>query len=204
MTQYELNVGRGSRLLIGVIISGISALGLFLYGLENKNFILPITLFILLIVLIYKLSFAKMILKFSIDKIEIGWKKRFPFDNKAIEPIYIKDIEMIVVDEGKFLRKIITKDRIVEINNGKPVSHDFVRFLETFIESILHNNGQVIDQKKYFRDYDNNFYVVITSAISIFLISRLWDNITFYSLLILFIPLTAYIVQIRKNKKNWR
>ena len=40
MTQYELIVGRGSRLLIGVIISGISALGLFLYGLENKNFLL--------------------------------------------------------------------------------------------------------------------------------------------------------------------
>lgn len=199
MAQYELNVGRGSRLLIGTIITGISALGLFIYGLENKNFLLPFSIFILLIVLIYLLSFAKMILKFSNDKIEICWKRRFLFDNKAIEPIYIKDIEMIVVDEGKFLRKIITKDRIVEINNGKPINHDFVRFLETLIENILRNNGQVIDQKKYFRDYDNNFYVVITSAVSIFLISRLWDNITFYSLLILIIPLTAFILKKRKK-----
>ena len=199
MTQFELNVGRGSRLLIGVIISGISTVGLFIYGVQNKNFLIPIVLFILLIVLIHFFSSAKMNLKFSNDKIEIGWKKRFPFDNKVIAPIYIKDIEMVVVDEGRYLRKIITKDRIVEINNGKPVNHDFVSFLETFIENILRNNGQVIDQRKYFRDYDNNFYVVIASAISICFIPRLWDIITFYSLLILIIPLAAYILKKRKK-----
>lgn len=202
MTQFELNVGRGSRQLIGVIILGISAVGLFIYGVQNKNFLIPIALFILLIVLIRFFSSAKMNLKFSNDTIEIGWKKRFLFDNKVIEPIYIKDIEMVVVDEGRYLRKIITKDRIVEINNGKPVNHDFERFLETFIESILRNNGQVINQKKYFLEYDNNFYVVIASVVSVFLISRLWDIITFYSLLILIIPLITIIVKKQKNKKN--
>ena len=199
MAQYELNVGRGSRLLIGTIILGISFTGLFIYGLENKIFLIPISIFILLFALIHLLSFAKMNLKFSGDKIEIGWKKRFLFDNKDIEPINIEDIEMIVVDEGKFLRKIITKDRIVEINNGRPVNHEFVHFLGTFIQNILRNNGQVIDTKKYFRDYDNNFYVVITTGFSLALISRLWDAITFYSLLILLIPLTAYIIKARKK-----
>ncbi len=199
MKQYELKVGRGTRLAVGVLIISIYIFGLFLLTVTNHSYAILFVLVIPLFISNILLGTAKMIIKFSNDKIEIDWKKRFLLDKEIIEPINIQDIRILVVDNFKYLRKIITENRIIEINNGKPVEKDFELFVENLIELVETNNGRVINSTQYFVDYYKYFYVAVTLAMSIILISTLWRIIDYYSLILLLIPLLVYIRKMTKE-----
>jgi hypothetical protein len=100
-----------------------------------------------------------------------------------------------------FLRKIISKDRLIVINNGKPIKDDFRIFIQNLIEIVEKNNGQVIDSGQYATEQglnDLSFKVfIILLAFSIFLISRLWSFIEFYTLFLLLLPLIVYYIHVK-------
>lgn len=205
MQSFELTVNKTSRLLIGIVILSISFPGLIILSAELDNsaskILTPLFLLILLVGLIYWIAFAKIILSYSDNRISFEWKKRFPFDNSEIRPINITDIKRLVVDKGMFLRKIILKDRLIMINNGKPIKNDFRIFIRNLIEIVEKNNGQVIDSRQYateqgFSDLGFELFIIFF-ALSIFLISRLWSFIEFYTLFLLLLPLIAYYIHIK-------
>ena len=130
------------------------------------------------------------------------------FERKDIEPVSISDIKTLVIDEERFLRKIITVDRIIEINNGKSKKNDFHLFLKKLILIVEDNNGRVIDSKQYSSEkgHDDLSYhlTIILLGASLFLISRLWDYIEFYSLFLILFPIFAYWrhINLRIKKKR--
>jgi len=205
MQRFELTVNKTSRLLIGILIFSISCPGLLILSAKFDNstykILIPLFMLILLIGLIYWIAFAKIILSYSDNRLSFEWKKRFPFNNSEITPINTSDIKRLVVDKGMFLRKIISKDRLIVINNGKPIKDDFRIFIQNLIEIVEKNNGQVIDSGQYateqgFNDLSFKVFIILL-AFSVFLISRLWTFIEFYTLFLLFLPLIAYYIHIK-------
>lgn len=205
MQRFELTVNKTSRLLIGILIFGVSSPGLLILSSKLGNSIhkilIPIFLLSLLIGLIYWIAFAKLILRYSDNKLMFEWKKRFLFDNTEIPPIDVYDIKRLVVDKGMFLRKIISKDRVILVNNGKPIKENYRMFIQNLIEIVEKNNGQVINSGQYareqgFNDLSFTLFIVFL-ALSILLISRLWNIIEFYSLLLLLLPLIVYYIHLK-------
>jgi len=212
MNEIELTVSRQSRILIGIIVLGISAPVLFIIGVKidipMKQILLPMTLIFLVFGLLHFFIIGKLIIRYSENTLDFEWKKRILFENNVIKPVSINEIKTLVVDEGVYLRKIITNNRIIEINNIKTTKDDFHLFLENLILTVENNNGKVINSKKYSEQFGYNDFSFHTTIIlltaSIFLISRLWQLIEFYSLFFLLLPLFSYLrhVNLRIRKKN--
>lgn len=212
MEKFELTVNKTSRLLIGILIFGLSSPAIIILSskLDNSIYkvIIPLFLLILLIRLIYWIAFAKLILRYSKNELSFDWIKRFPFDNSAISPIDISDIKRLVVDNEMLLRKIISEDRVIVVNNVKPIKDNFRTFIQNLIEVVEKNNGQVIISGQYateqgFNDLSFKVFICLL-ALSIFLISRLWSYFEFYSFFLLLLPSIAYYIHIilRIRKKT--
>jgi len=171
------------------------------YGL-----MVPITITICILIFIYQFIFGKLTLKFSNNRLDFEWKKRFLFDHKDIKYINAHEITTIIVDNGVFLRKIITKDGIIEINNTKPVNREFKSLLNKLCQIVKKSNGRVVDSDQFELEKgyrDSSFLIFITLlSFSVFFISRLWQFISFYSLVILLLPIYGYLhhVKIRVRK----
>lgn len=210
MQKFKLRITKKSRITVGILLFSVTLPFLLTPGLRellpNYGFLLPIFIFTLVIIFIYQFAIGKVILTLSNDRIEIEWIKRFLFDNQRIGPINISDIKAIIIDNDEFLRKIITNDSVVDINNIKPVTNEFKLFVKKLREKVRGNNGRVLNSDQFakengFKDY--SFYIFIASlGISIFLISRLWDLVSFYSLLLLLLPMFGYINHVRQRVKK--
>ena len=212
MQRFELNVIRQTRYIFGILLISVSA-PLFLYIGANlempiQKIIIPIFLFGVLIAVLYFTIFRKIVLNYSFDKIRLEPIKRFMVDNKEIEPINVNEIKTLVVDEGKYLRKIITDDRVVEINNVGSKENEFRMFIDKLSRIVEKNNGRVINSKQYqeTKGYnDFSFHLIIIGiGFSLCIIPRIWSLFEYYSLLLLFLPFFAYLFHIiqRIRKKN--
>ena len=212
MNEFELLVNRQYRLVIGILVFGVSMPGLLVLARKidtpNMKILIPLLLLLLLFYLFYQFIFGKLIIRHWNNKLDFEWRKRILFENKDIEPVTISDIKTLVIDEERFLRKIITVDRIIEINNGKSKKNDFHLFLKKLILIVEENNGRVINSKQYSKEegYDDSSFhlTIILLATSLFLISRLWQFIEFYSLFLLLLTLFAYMrhINLRIKKKR--
>ncbi len=177
--------------------------------IPEYQMLVPIILGIMLITFIYLFAFGKLILRHSNGRLDFEWKKRLLFDNSEIESVNQQEIKSLVVDNGMFLKKIITNNKVLEINNIKPITKDAEIFIKNLIKTVESNNGRVINSEQYSQEKgykDFSFYIFVASmALSIFLISRLWQLIEYNSLLILFIPVIAYIGHVKRriDKKNF-
>jgi len=147
MQIFELTVFQTKRLVFGIIAFSISIPAIIFLTLKTDpsylKIIIRLMLLLIIIGLVYFFAFGKLILRFTNDRIDFEMKKRFSFDDKDIEPVNVSDIKTLIVDEGMFLRKIITDDRIININSGRPVKKEFILFIETLMENVESNNGRV-------------------------------------------------------------
>ncbi|MFC0878916.1 hypothetical protein ACE01N_20145 [Saccharicrinis sp. FJH2] len=207
MQRFELTINKTSRLFMGIIIIGISCPGLVILSskLDNtfQKIIIPISILILLLGFVHQLAFAKLILTVSNDTLSFQWKKRFLFNSKEISPVKILDIKKLVFGKGSTLNKIITRDRVIEINTIKPIKKDFQNFIDYLIKTVINNKGQIMNIDEYateqgYNDLSFKIFVMLF-AFSIFLISRLWGLIEFYSLLLLLIPFFAYVIHVKQR-----
>jgi hypothetical protein len=212
MQRFELTVIRQTRCFFGILLISVSAPLLLYLGanleMPIQKIIIPIFLLGGLIAILYFTIFRKIVLNYSFDKISIGKIKRFMFDNKEIEPINVNEINTLVVDEGKYLRKIITDDRIVEINNVGSKENEFRLFIDKLSRIVEKNNGRVINSKRYreTKGYnDFSFHLIIIGiGFSLCIIPRVWSLFEFYSLLFLFLPFFAYLIHITQRIKKKR
>jgi hypothetical protein len=212
MQRFELTVIRRTRFSFGILLIALSVTFLlsFIRELPIQKTMISIVLFGVLIVVLYFAIFRKIILSYSDDKISVVKMKRFMADNMEIESIDMNEIKALVVDEGKYLKKIITVDKIVEIDNVGSIENEFRQFIEKLSRIVEKNNGRVIDSKEYreIKGYDDfSFHlIIIFIAFSLCMIPRVWSLFEYYSLLFLFLPFCAslfHITQrIRKKRMN--
>jgi hypothetical protein len=212
MKQYELTIFRQNRILLIVLIFPISLLTALFIGLEIRisilNIIIPISFLGIVGFGLYYFTVGHLIITQKENRLEFGWNKKAFFNYKNIEPIEINQIETLVIDQSELLKKIITKDRVVKINNGKIYKKDSAKFIDFLTKS---SNARVIDswdvwdEKGWLKTaYRINTFLLI-SFIGIVIIYTFLKE--FNSRLLLFAPLLIsqlffYQLQMKRKKKK--
>jgi len=128
--------------------------------------------------------------------------------NAYIEPIEINQIETIVIDQNQLLKKIITSERVVKINNGKIYKKDSAKFIDFLTEN---SNARVIDswdvwnEKGWLKTAYRINTIILTLFIGIVVIFTIMKG--FNSRLLLFAPLLIsqlflYQIQMKGKEKE--
>ncbi len=206
--KYNLKVLRISRLFIGILAISIIAPSLYppfhgIFMIENDYIILA--LIGLIILATYYLTFGKIRFSYINDEIQLDWIRKIPFE-KDIENIKIKDVTVLVIDNEKILRLIITKNKKIVIQQ-RPISNSkYLLTLKKISKRVEENGGSVINYKKYLRikGYDDLSFqaswILLIAAIVV--IDRTWFYFKWYSLITLTIPLIAYYRHLKKQIKR--
>lgn len=212
MKQFELTVTKPILIFVG-IISVFLYLIFSLYFISNSDdslfsLLISISGFLVLLALLYLVSFGKLNLSSKNGFIYFEWKKRYLFSRKTINPIKIKDIDTIVMNNGFLMKMIIVNKQKIRINAVKPLKNESKMFISSVIQQVKHNNGRVINDSDYqtIEGYnDVSFKIFIISlSFSTLLISRLWYLFEVKSLILVLIPALFYYrhILLRIKKKR--
>ena len=216
MDTYNLTIFNQSRIIAIVFLAPVALIGSFLLGLEfmPKSYFWILTLPLLAILLGLLFYFAKQNLKIECkdNTLFFEWKRKLIFNYRPINPVPISEIKTVVIDQDQLLKKIITKDREINISNGKLLMKDSQRFINALRLIISQNNGRVIDswdvwQEKGYLKWAlriNTIIIVLISGILItFGLVKGFDKIppTSFFILVFFLP-QMLLYQKQMTKKN--
>ncbi|UBM61349.1 hypothetical protein LA303_07915 [Candidatus Sulfidibacterium hydrothermale] len=211
MKQFELTIFGQSRILLIVFMFPISLLTAFFIGLEINisilNIIIPILFLGLVGFVLYYFTVGHLKVIQKENRLEFEWNKKSLFNYKKIEPIEINQIETLVIDQNQLLKKIITRERVVKINNGKIYKKDSAKFIDFLTEN---SNARVIDswdvwdEKGWLKPAYRINTIILISFIGIVVIYTILKG--FNSRLLLFTPLLIsqlflYQLQMKRKKK---
>ena len=212
MKQFELTIFGQSRILLIVFMFPISLLTALFIGLEINISILNIIIPILFLGLVgfglYYFSVGHLTVIQKEKRLEFTWSKKAIFKYNDIPPIEIDKIETLVIDQNELLKKIITHDRVVKINNGKIYKKDSAKFIDFLTKN---SNARVIDswdvwdEKGWLKTVYRINTIILISFIGIVVIYTILKG--FNSRLLLFAPLLIsqlflYQLQMKGKKKK--
>jgi len=212
MKQYELTIFRQNRILLVVLIFPISLLTALFIGLEIKisilNIIIPISFLGIVGFGLYYFTIGHLIITQKENRLEFEWNKKAIFNYDNIEPIEINQIETIVIDQDQLLKKIITQDRVVKINNGKikqKDSSEFIDFLTKNANARIIDSWDVWDEKGWLKTAYRINTILLTLFIGIVVVYTVLKG--FNSRLLLFAPfliieLILYQQQMKRKKRK--
>jgi len=210
MKQFELTIFRQSRVLLIILFFPISLLTALFIGLKINipilNIITPFLFLGLVGFGLYYFAVGHLKVIQKENRLEFEWNKKSLFNYKKIEPIEINQIETLVIDQNQLLKKIITRERVVKINNGKIYKKDSATFIDFLNKN---SNARVIDswdvwnEKGWLKTAYRINTVVLTSFIGIVVIYTVLKG--FNSRLLLFAPLLIsqlFLYQLQMKGKN--
>jgi hypothetical protein len=193
MQEYNIKIFRQSRILLSLFLLPVLFLLSIFLGAKLNSFIIPIALMVVWIFIFYYFSFGnlKIIIK-NENELFFEWEKKFIFNYKSIDPVKIRDIKTIVLDNGSSLKKIKTIDHTIYINNSNINSNDMVKF----IEKIKEDNIRIIDSWDEFKEKGylkmayliNTIVLIITFIVFIIFTILRGFNPFYLSIFLLFIP----------------
>jgi hypothetical protein len=172
------------------------------------NIIIPV-LFIGLVGLgLYYFSVGHLTVIQKEKRLEFFWTKKTLFKYNDIAPIEIDEIETLVIDQNELLKKIITQDRVVKINNGKIYKKDSAKFIDFLTENSnirVIDSWDVWDEKGWLKTAYRINTIILTSFIGIVVIYTIMKG--FNSRLLLFAPLLIsqlffYQLQMKSKRKK--
>lgn len=166
--------------------------------------------FIISIFLICYFVVGKLNISIENDKIYFFWKKKLFFNYKEIQSINESDIEKVIVDNGQFLRKIITKGKTINLSTSKIKSRDAFRLISYFDQKSKTQNIEIkdswenVNSKRLEMIYFTTWIVIITAILALILVSVFKGFKPNMFLVIGFIPiLFIYLHRIKTAiKKN--
>ena len=212
MKQFELTIFRQSRVLLIVLFFPISLLTAIFIGLTINipilNIITPFLFLGLFGFGLYYFAVGHLTVTQKEKTLEFTWTKKAIFKYNDISPIEIDKIETLVIDQNELLKKIITQDRVVKINNSKIYKKDSAKFIDFLTKN---SNARVIDswdvwdEKGWLKTAYRINTIILTSFIGIVVIYIILKG--FNSRLLLFTPLLIsqlffYQLQMKSKKKK--
>ena len=145
MQKFDLTIFRLTRIYIGIVLLPVGILGSIFLGRELGGFLFGIILITLFLFLLGYFIIGYMTISIDNDKLLFQWKRKYFFNYKDITPVKLSDIKTIILDNGQFLRKIETDDRVIHINNSKIKSKDASNFIYQLSIVIKKYNIRKID-----------------------------------------------------------
>jgi len=211
MQTFELTSFRQSRVILGVFLTPVALIGLVILGAELNSIIIVLFLFAVYLSTVYYFVVGHLLITIDNGQLKFNWKRKLIFNYKDIEPIIIADIKTIVIDSGLVLRKIVTTDRTIKINNAKVQQKDAPKFIYELAVLTKGNNVREIDSWDEWADkgYIKTAYrintvilVLATVLVTFFIIKKGFDSRHLF-LVSLFIPqLFLYGQQMKQKIKN--
>jgi len=212
MNKFSFNVYKQSRVLVGLfVLPFLLFISIFL-GVKFDSFLVLLIGFIISFFFVYYYAFGHITITFKDERLYFNWKKKIIFNYKEIKTTRLDDIKIIVIDEGKLLKKIKTSDRIIYINNSKrssPEAYNFINHLRKVTEQY---NPEIIDSWDEFAKKGylklayriNTFIIILSIVLAIVFILLKGFKPHFLFILLLFIPqMLLYKQQMKdKLKKN--
>ena len=212
MRQFELTIFSQSRILLIVLFFPISFLTALFLGItidiQILNIVTPFLFLGLVGFGLYYFAVGHLKVTQIENRLEFEWNKKLLFNYNEIDPIEINQIETMVIDQNQLLKKIITAERVVKINNGKIYRKDSAKFIHFLTEN---SNARVIDswdvwnEKGWLRTAYRINTIILTLFIGIVIVFTILKG--FNSKLLLFAPLLIsqlflYQIQMKGKEKN--
>jgi hypothetical protein len=145
MQKFELTIFRQSRVIIGIFLTPIALIGLLFLGIKFNSILLVLLIFAVYLFALYYFIVGHLKIIVDHEQLKFTWTKKLIFNYDDINPINIADIKTIVIDNGQFLRKIITSDRTIRINNTKVQQEKAAQFIYALSILTKENNVRYID-----------------------------------------------------------
>jgi len=211
MQKFELTIFRQSRVLIGLFLTPIALIGLLILGAELNNIFIGLLLFAVYLLTVYYFVIGHLTIAIDSGQLKFNWSKKLIFNYDDIEPLNIADIKTIVIDSGKLLRKIITTDRTIKINNAKVQIKDANKFIYQLGILTKENDVREIDSWGEWADRGyiktayriNTVILILATFLVTFFIVKNGFNSRHLFLVLLFIPqLYLYGQQMKQKIKN--
>ncbi|WP_027375815.1 hypothetical protein [Kaistella palustris] len=211
MQKFELTIFRQSRVLFGLFFTPIALIGLLILGAELNNILIGLIIFAIYLLTIYYFVVGQLTITIDNGQLKFNWTRKLIFNYEDIEPINIADINTIVIDSGQLLRKIVTTDRTIKINNAKVQQKDAPKFIYELGVLTKENNVREIDSWDEWADKGyiktayriNTIILVLATVLVTFFIIKKGFNSRHLFLILLFIPqLFLYGQQMKQKIKN--
>lgn len=211
MHKFELTIFRQSRVLIGLFLTPFALIGLLILGVELNSILIGLLLFAFYLFTIYYFVVGHLTITVDNGQLKFNWTKKLIFNYDNIQPVNINDINTIVIDSGQLLRKIVTKDRTIKINNAKVQQKDALKFIYELGILTKENNVREIDSWDEWADKGyiktayriNTVILVLALGLVTFAIINKGFNSRYLFLVLLFIPqLFLYGQQMKQKLKN--
>ena len=211
MQKFELTIFRQSRVLLGLFLSLIALIGLLILSVGLISFFIGLILFAVFLFTVYYFVVGHLLISIENEQLTFNWRRKRIFNFDAIEPINIADIKTIVIDNEQFLRKIITTDRTIKINNAKVQQKDASKFIRQLVVLTKKNNVRKIDSwyewvdKGYIKTaYRINTVILIVAIVIVtfFIITKGFNSRHLFLVLLSIPQLFLYRQQMKQKIKN--
>lgn len=211
MQKFELTIFRRSRVLLGLFLTPVALIGLLIFGAELNNIFIGLFLFAVYLLTVYYFVVGHLTITIDNGQLKFNWTRKLIFNYDNIKPIDIADINTIVIDSGQLLRKIVTNDRTIKINNAKVQQKDALKFIYELGLMTKENNVREIDSWDEWTDKGyiktayriNTVILILATALVTFFIIKKGFNSRHLFLVFLFIPqLFLYGQQMKLKIKN--
>jgi hypothetical protein len=201
MKSYHVKTLHHSRVIASVFLISVILILSIIVAAEC-NGIVAILFAILLVYFTYYYCKGNLTVTLTDDnQLLFKYEKKYFFNLKNPSEVYIRDIIYLVVDNNDVLRKIVTKNRAIVVNNIR-FKEDDAQFLQR--DCLV----KTIDSWDYFnkKDYANlayklNYVIIGISLITIIVYTYFKGfHASFLSVFILIIPqLILYGKQLKKK-----
>jgi hypothetical protein len=99
--------------------------------------------FFISLFLLYYFVIGKLTVSIEDEKISFQWKKKIIFNYKDIQDLDESKIDKVIIDNGQFLRKIVAKDRTINLSTSKIKPKDSYRLISHFNKKGMTQNLEI-------------------------------------------------------------
>jgi hypothetical protein len=210
MQKYELTIMRENRVLIGFALIVLGAMGFIFLAAKLGSFIWFVIFLAALLGVLYYFLLGQLTVTATNDDLQFEWTKKLFFNYKDIEPVKYDDIKTLIIDNGQFLRKIITSDRTIVINTSKIKPKDSTKLINRLTSVAKKHNIETIDswdvsiEKSYVRAlyWINNVVLILVGIIMIVYISVKGFNSRLLPMMFLLFPQVYFMTRQMKQKMD--
>jgi hypothetical protein len=211
MQKFELTIFRQSRVLLGLFLTLVALIGLLILSAGLISFLIGLIIFAFFLLTTYYFVVGHLLISIENEQLTFNWRRKRIFNFQEIKPINIADIKTIVIDNEQFLRKIITTDRTIKINNAKVQQKDASKFIRQLVVLTKKNNVRKIDSwdewvdKGYIKTaYRINTVILIVAImiLTFFIITKGFNSRHLFLVLLSIPQLFLYQLQMKQKIKN--
>ena len=175
---FELTITNQKRVITALLLFPFVLFGVLVIS-SKFNPGIGFLSFLISMLLLWYFVIGKLIVSIEDEKINFQWKKKVIFNYNDIQSLNESDIEKVIIDKGQFLRKIITKDRIINLSTSKLKPIDSYKLISYFNQRSktqnieIKNSWETINPKTLKILYAITWIIIVISILILIVVCAL-------------------------------